>query len=666
MVLDDKGFSVTAQKLDGLVTLLRTDLASLGESVRSVSEALAKSSAGVRSHNETMGEGEKALRGFYREQKLQDRTVRESQSALLGFTIGMSALISGVDGGSEGVKKFEKVVLTSITAMQAAEFSAAGLGIAGKGLGGTLGSVAGFLEKNAGWIGVIVGLGAGLITFFRDTNKEATKAADEGLKNFSEALKKIAPSDIIKTGENIDKKIISLQNKIKNLGKSEVYNGSYEIKVLSPDDEKEKKKLEKRIEILQDIRKQYDLQIETAKTLKEIEAEQNIVLANHKSRIEEINLELENNNKQLQTGKALDNEKVLTQKELRTIADSNVKLTNEKKKLTQSTKDIEEEAKKQAEERQKKEEERLKNLREMNASMVSLDEYVKQAAEFDGNLLKSKKMTTEEYVAQLRIMQEQVGVGEIFTDLEIKINDALKQQTDEVKKKADEEKSSREHATEISVAQYNLGEKTRSQALAELRAQLEATTNEEERLKIKAKIRKLEDEELDQYARIAELLSQAFTKDPDTFIAKLSQALQIAIQIARYLKATEDVGTSTLDSLEGGLGIIGSIIGLFAKTYAPSSGVPSQPMSQPSQGLSMSWASASIRHSSDVLQSLSRSTARSAGPSESNGLMLEIRALRTDIRNNPPTVELHNIVTMEKALETKMPGYEKYKKRKFE
>jgi hypothetical protein len=666
MVFDDKGFSATAAKLDGLVTLLRTDLSTLGESVQKVSEALAQSSQRMNTHNKTMSEGEAALRGFYREQRLQDRTMREARSSLLGFTVGLSALISGTGEGSEGVKKLEKVLLTSVTAMQAAEFSAAGIGIAGKGLGGTLGKVAGFLETNAGWIGAVVGVGAGLIAFFQDTNKEASKAAEEGLKKFGEGLSSIGIADQAQTAKNIDAKIKQLRAQSDALGRDKtVYKGDmeYTVRVLSPEDEKIIKANNGRIKVLQSLREKYKDVVKEAEELKKIEDEANGVLAKNQSRLQQISTQLENDVKQLKSGKTLDNERVLTSNQLLAIANDKVKLEAEQKKLTQSTKDIEEEQKKAAEDKKKKEEERYRLLQEQNKSMVSLDEYVKESSDSDEKALKAKTMTTAEFVAQQRIYQKQVGIGERYNELQIKISDALKQQTDEEKQQADEEKRSREHATDLAMAEYELGEKSRAQVIAELNAQMALTTDAIEQLRIKEKIRKLEDEELDQYARIAQLMSQAFTKDPDTFIAKLSQALIIAVQIAKYLKAAGDAKTTTMDSVESGLGIIGNIISLFSLKVG--AGPTGATFDRPRMDLS--WATSVQRRSEVALASVSRS-ARMIGSDggDSASLIREIRALRIDISNNPPQVHLNNIVTMERALELKMPGYNRYTKNKFE
>lgn len=145
--------------------------------------------------NKKTASGTQLLRDFYREQRIQDRTTREASSAVIGFTVGLSTLISTGEGSNRSVQAINKSLLTGITAMQGAEFASASLSIAGRNLSGSLGTVAHFLGENAGMIGAVVGVGTALIAFFNETDEAAKKAAEGGLADFEKRMKGLVPKD---------------------------------------------------------------------------------------------------------------------------------------------------------------------------------------------------------------------------------------------------------------------------------------------------------------------------------------------------------------------------------------------------------------------------------------------------------------------------------------
>jgi hypothetical protein len=139
-------------------------------------------------NNKGLKSGQDLLRDFYREQRIQDRTTREAAQSLIGFTIGLAALISTGTESDKVVKKFTGSVLAGVTAMQGAEFAAASLGIATRNFTGIIGRASMFLTRFAGPIGIIIGLTTAFVSFFRQTKDESAKAADEGLKKYAEML----------------------------------------------------------------------------------------------------------------------------------------------------------------------------------------------------------------------------------------------------------------------------------------------------------------------------------------------------------------------------------------------------------------------------------------------------------------------------------------------
>jgi len=155
-------------------------------------DAITKHTKARQESTEVTKSAEQELKTFYREQRVQDRTIREAREALLGFTIGMASLFSQSGESSEGVKKFENVLITTISSIQGAEFASVALGIALSNIGGGFATVGAMLSRFATPISIIVGIGAGLVTFFQKSNDEAKKAAEDGLKRYSEMLDKIA------------------------------------------------------------------------------------------------------------------------------------------------------------------------------------------------------------------------------------------------------------------------------------------------------------------------------------------------------------------------------------------------------------------------------------------------------------------------------------------
>lgn len=184
---------------EGILRTLKTNLRDLsnlkinanGEisgGLSSIGKELDKSSKGYQTGKDRMKE-------FYREQRIQDRITRDASQAVIGLTVGLSAL-SSMTGKTDGeTRRATEALIASIAAMQGAEFTATALGIAGRNLSGTMGNVARVLEENAGIIGAVVGVGAGLVTFFMNADTAAKKAAEGGLDAFAKKVSALSPED---------------------------------------------------------------------------------------------------------------------------------------------------------------------------------------------------------------------------------------------------------------------------------------------------------------------------------------------------------------------------------------------------------------------------------------------------------------------------------------
>jgi ABC-type multidrug transport system fused ATPase/permease subunit len=127
-------------------------------------------------------------RQFFREQRLQDRMLREGKEAIMGVAFAFMMLTSSGNETSSTMKGVQKGLVGFIAGMNATEFSMFSLGRSLSNMGGAMGNFGLMLMKNSSIIGAVVGIGAGLIAFFSEANAEAKKAAEEGLKQFNEQL----------------------------------------------------------------------------------------------------------------------------------------------------------------------------------------------------------------------------------------------------------------------------------------------------------------------------------------------------------------------------------------------------------------------------------------------------------------------------------------------
>lgn len=144
-------------------------------------------------NNEKLKTGAQLMKDYYREQRIQDRTMREASQAAIGFTLGIAALASANGEASATTKKVTNTILTGITAMQGAEFTAYAIGTATRSYTGAIGQASAYLTKHAGIIGAVVGVGTALIALFQNINAEAKKAAEEGLNDFEKRLRGLSP-----------------------------------------------------------------------------------------------------------------------------------------------------------------------------------------------------------------------------------------------------------------------------------------------------------------------------------------------------------------------------------------------------------------------------------------------------------------------------------------
>ncbi len=352
-------------------------------------------------NNQGLKSGKEHLREFYREQRIQDRTTREASQAVIGFTVGLAALFS-TSGKVEGAtKNLTQSLLAGVTAAQGMEFSTAAVGIAGRNLPGIFGKISNSLIANAGTIGAVVGVGAGLISFFMNVNEEAKKAAEEGLSDFEKKLKDMPigqqgkvqgflESRLTQSKKDLEKAqkdILSIPEFLP--GKENTYresNPAYTqqiqlIQAKKDDIALTEKYLDKAKEISEEARLQKDYE----------EYTKNVIIQTG-TRIQKIDARLAEINKKKAQGVAVDENG-------KKLADEEQKLQKERKELTQSTDDAQNELVKRAKE-------------SYSTGKLTTDEYIKQLetarailidaekkAAVDREILAVKKQQAEQEIA---------------------------------------------------------------------------------------------------------------------------------------------------------------------------------------------------------------------------------------------------------------------------
>lgn len=557
-------------------------------------DRLEKSTKNLGEYGEATKSASQELRGFYKEQRLQDRVTRDASQALIGFTVGMTALLSQTDDSNEGVKRFNESVLTAITTGQAAEFVFTSVGIAATRMGGTLGAVGGVLTRFAGPISIILGLAAGFISFLRTSNTESKKAAEEGLKKYDEMLDRIAGKMDNWTPETAKARQDALRGQLNET--------------------------ESRLKILQ--------QLSDARA----RGEKEIVISEDEARKAGINV----NELIRLKGKELDEQiKGLRDRARELASEMNSIPTFVSAKRPTLTK---EDAEKDAKDRREKEKDHEKEMMAY-ADRQRMDAIKERADQYDAD---TKRRQDEEQIAQLRYQTGQITAATAISQLE-----ALAKETIDTLELA-----------RIRKAIFDIQK-------AEQEDQARRT-----------------DAQLDQAQRVAALLERAFAKSGDTFITKLSQALQIAVNIAKVMNAANarKEGAGIMDYLEVGANIA-SYLAMFDTGGHTGMGDPKKiagavhydevvfenniTRRNRSQLLALRRQLQTGQDFSSAMYSAMGGLLPSTGMNM-DAVLQELRDMRGLLSNLEPNVVVNvkNPISLSRALEIEMPAYERYRKQK--
>lgn len=374
MIVDSTQAKQSLNNVNALLNVTKKNFVQLGRDASRATEEL-----GVKTRTLT-----EDYRAFLREQRFQNRVMREGRDAVMGVAFAFMMLSNQGEDNSVIMERVSKGLMGFIAGMNAAEFSVFSLG---RALSASTGLVAAFgriLQASAGWIGLVVGAGAALIGFFSQTKAEAKQAAEE-TKKYNEELNKL----------------IDFADKLGNVSELTEEDRRKSVEVAK----KEYERLQKQIEV-------YNRYIDT---IRNGERDKTFVITDAEMKIVDVQKELLGKN--LKDIESARDEKIkLVQKYYAFIFEQEQRAIKPKTK-----KEIEEEAKKQLEEQRKLNEQREKIIKESNERQLKeRQELANKEIELEEQLnsaLITNKYDKERYEAEQELLKKKADIDEIVNAL---------------------------------------------------------------------------------------------------------------------------------------------------------------------------------------------------------------------------------------------------------
>jgi hypothetical protein len=178
--------------VDQMSKLLKKSLKEIGQEFQTLSKTNVDASGKLEQYADNLEKkGVKSLKEFRTEQRDQNFIVRQGTQALTNMVFALGFLTAGNEKADATYKRITNTLMVGVGAMNAMEFSLFAVGRAGAAVGGALGSFSMRLSALAGPIGIIVAIGAAILSFFQQSNAESAKAAEEGLKKYGDELERI-------------------------------------------------------------------------------------------------------------------------------------------------------------------------------------------------------------------------------------------------------------------------------------------------------------------------------------------------------------------------------------------------------------------------------------------------------------------------------------------
>jgi len=186
--INAKDAEATIQRFEQLMGVMKK---TVGDVKKELSGLYVDETGAVQKRTQAVEQGTEALKDFRGEQRQQDFVMREARQSITAVAFAFAFLTQGQKNASEQTKRLTESLMIGIGAANSAEFAFFGLGQAGSKMGGTLGKVFSSIGAYGGIIAGIIGLTAGFVSFFTQTNEAAKKAAEEGLKSYEDRIQRL-------------------------------------------------------------------------------------------------------------------------------------------------------------------------------------------------------------------------------------------------------------------------------------------------------------------------------------------------------------------------------------------------------------------------------------------------------------------------------------------
>lgn len=451
-------------------------------------------------HTRKVQDGEKALRQFWREQKFQDRVSRDAREALLGATGAVATFAVGNTSASRAVKQFDEALLSGLAAQNQMEFALFSIGQVGSKLPGTFGAISTSIGAMAGPIAITIGIGALLINFFQQSNEEAKKAAEEGLRQYREELGKLSEPQRLQLATNLKTEIEKVKAQLAELelarraiSAPSPETGAVETsRALKAEEVELKRALEQRLGILEEIQTATRVDLEMEKMKLTLQRESDTVLNNVLTTVQEQDIAVKRLRTEIETRVDLEKQTALTVEQIRARTDELNRIERERAENLKSSLDLAKD---------------LVGLRETDLQLgrTNIDSVIsalvaqralttdkKEQADIDLKILQLQQQQAADAVA-IAEARRRLGVGSTEQVLQaLEAEKALK--TEEKDRLAIEERirAVRQASLEQTVAEHErarrLGLITSERLIEQYRAQLAVTTDAGKRMSIEDKI----------------------------------------------------------------------------------------------------------------------------------------------------------------------------------
>jgi hypothetical protein len=302
--------------------------------------------ASYEQHTRKVSEGERALRQFFQEQRLQDRVTNQARQSILALTSSLGFLNIGNANASGTTKALQESMLAGIGTANGLEFALFGLGQVGGKLPGMFGAIAAGAASMAGPIAAAVGAGALLITFFQKSNEEAQKAVSEGLRDFEAALSRLSRPQTLRLAEGVKEQIDLINKEIDRLKTGRAFqfiSAAGDVVTVQRFNEEEAKRLallNRDQEILSEILRRTKQQREEAETLLRAQQVQEDNLLKIGTEIQKQDILIKRLNQEIETRVDAEKETALTVEQIRAKMDELNRLEAARARNLRSTLDM--------------------------------------------------------------------------------------------------------------------------------------------------------------------------------------------------------------------------------------------------------------------------------------------------------------------------------------